>query len=155
MARRDLFLWVWRGLGAALAVGALELAADFGETPLSLIPFVTSIALVLGMPEAEPAQPRALIGGHLVSCLVGFAILWLVGPSQPAAALGVGLALVAMRLTGTMHPPAGINPLLIVLEHLSPVFILAPVAIGAVLLAAFAFAWHRCVSDTPWPKRWL
>lgn len=155
MGRRGILLWAWRGLGAALAVGSLEVASDLGETPISLLPFVTSIAVVLGMPDADPAQPRAVIGGHLVSCLVGFAILYLLGPSQPVAALGVGLSLVAMRATGTMHPPAGINPLLIVLEQLSPLFILAPIAVGAVLLSAFAYAWHRLASDAPWPKRWF
>lgn len=155
MGRRDILLWAWRGLGAALAVGSLELASDLGETPVSLIPFVTSIAVVLGMPEAPPAQPRALIGGHLISSLVGFAVLWIVGPSQLAAAVAVGLSLIAMRATGTMHPPAGINPLLIVLEQLSPVFLLAPVAVGSLALAAFAYVWHRVASDAPWPKRWF
>lgn len=126
-----------------------------GETPVSLIPFVTSIAVVLGMPEADPAQPRALVGGHLVSCAVGFLILWAFGSSSIFAALGVGAALVAMRATGTMHPPAAINPLLIVAEQLSPLFILAPIAIGAGALALFAFLWHRLASDAPWPKRWV
>lgn len=155
MSGRTLLLWAWRGLGASLAVGSLEFAALLGETPVSLIPFVTSIAVVLGMPEAEPAQPRALVGGHLVSCAIGFLILWGVGSSPALAALGVGAALVAMRATGTLHPPAAINPLLIVAEQLSPVFILAPIAVGATALAAFAFVWHRLASDAPWPKRWL
>lgn len=155
MVRRSVFLWAWRGLGAALAVGSLECAAALGETPVSLIPFVTSIAVVLGMPEAEPAQPRALVGGHLVSCAVGFLVLWCAGSAPAFAALGVGLSLVAMRATGTMHPPAAINPLLIVAERLSPLFILAPIAVGAVALAVFAFLWHRLESDAPWPKRWL
>lgn len=155
MRGRSVLLWAWRGLGAALAVGSLEFAAALGETPVSLIPFVTSIAVVLGMPEADPAQPRALVGGHLVSCAIGFLILLTLGSSPILAAAGVGLSLVAMRATGTMHPPAAINPLLIVAERLSPLFILAPIATGAVALAAFAFIWHRIGSDAPWPKRWL
>lgn len=155
MTGQTVLLWGWRGLGAALAVGGLEAAAALGETPVSLIPFVTSIAVVMGMPEADPAQPRAVMGGHLVSSLVGFAMLMAFGSSPLCASLAVGLSLVAMRLTGTMHPPAGIDPLLIVAEGLSPLFILVPVAAGSAILCLFALAWHRLFSDSPWPKRWI
>lgn len=155
MTGRSVLLWVWRGLGAALAVGGLEGAAALGETPVSLIPFVTSIAVVMGMPEAEPAQPRALVGGHILSSVIGVVALSLFGSSPLCAALAVGVSLVAMRMTNTMHPPAGIDPLLIVAEGLSPLFILAPVAVGSALLCAFALLWHRLFSDAPWPKRWI
>jgi CBS-domain-containing membrane protein len=57
-----------------------------------------------------------------------------------------------MYLTDTFHPPAGINPLLVVSNNLPWSFLLAPVLAGALLLAAFAFAWHRWVSRRPWPR---
>jgi CBS-domain-containing membrane protein len=146
--------WVWRGIGGALAVGAMEIAADLGETPLALVPFATSIVVVMGMPEASPAQPRALVGGHLVSAACGLAMLWLFGPSQVAAAAAVGVAMVAMRVTGTMHPPAAINPIIIVIEQLPATFLLAPVGCGAALLALFAFVWHNALQRGAWPRRW-
>ncbi|MFG1463498.1 HPP family protein [Xanthobacter sp. DSM 24535] len=151
--RRTLFLWTWRGLGAALAVGAMEGVAALGETPLKRVPFVTSIALVMGMPEAEPAQPRALIGGHLMSTLVGFAVLWLAGPAPAAGAFAVGLALVVMRGTRTLHPPAAIDPLIVVVEDLSISFLLVPIASGALLLAAYAHLWHRLLPGADWPRQ--
>lgn len=149
-----LALWCWQGLGGALAVGVMEVAAYLGETPLALIPFATSIVLVLGMPEATPAQPRALVGGHLVSALVGLGILMLFGRSEPAAAAAVGLAMVAMRLTGTMHPPAAINPIIVVIEGLGPSFLLVPVLSGSLLLSAYAFGWHNLSRPGRWPVRW-
>ncbi len=82
----------------------LSLASHY---PLVIIPFATSIVLVIGSPEVEPAQPRALIGEHVVATLVGLAVLHLTGPSAWAAAAAVGLAIVAMYATGTFHPPAG------------------------------------------------
>ena len=132
--------------------GVVSVAAHY---PLFVIPFATSIVLVIGSPEAEPAQPRALIGGHLVTALVGLAVLKLTGPQAWAAAAAVGLSILAMYLTGTFHPPAGINPLLVVSNNLPWSFLLAPVLAGAVLLAAFAFVWHRWVRRQPWPRRWL
>ena len=83
----------------------------------------------------------------------------LLGPAPWVAALAVGLAMIAMHLTDTFHPPAGMDPLVIVVNDMSWGFLIAPVGVGALLLAAFAFAWHNLVarganeSDT-WPTRW-
>jgi CBS-domain-containing membrane protein len=143
------------GVGAALAIGGMEWLSVASHYPLVIIPFATSIVLVIGSPEAEPAQPRALIGGHIVATLVGLAVLWLTGPQAWAAAAAVGLAILAMYLTGTFHPPAGINPLLVVSNSLPWSFLLAPVLAGALLLAAFAYVWHRGIRRRPWPQRWL
>src|SRR5213592_3241409 len=97
------------GLGAAIAIGAMEWFSIAGHYPLAIIPFATSIVLVTGSPDAEPAQPRALIGGHVVSTLAGLAMLQLTGPQAWAAAAAVGVAIAAMVVTGTFHPPAGIK----------------------------------------------
>jgi CBS-domain-containing membrane protein len=145
--------------GGAIGIASMEAFSARTAFPLVAIPFATSIVLVLGSPKAEPAQPRALIGGHLVSTLVGLLIVQLCGPAPWAAALAVGLAMVAMHLTGTFHPPAGIDPLLVVVNDLSWSFLFAPVGVGALLLALFAFCWHNLMArrasraDT-WPTRW-
>ena len=143
------------GLGAAIAIGAMEWFSLASHYPLVIIPFATSIVLVIGSPEAEPAQPRALIGGHIVATLAGLATLHLTGPHGWAAAAAVGLAILAMVVTGTFHPPAGINPLLVVSNNLPWSFLFAPVLAGAVLLTAFAYVWHRWTRRRPWPRRWL
>ena len=106
------------GLGGAIAIGVMELFSFAAHYPLAVIPFATSIVLVIGSPDVEPAQPRALIGGHLISALVGLAVLKLTGPHAWAAATAVGLAILAMYVTGTFHPPAGINPLLVMSGNL-------------------------------------
>src|SRR4051812_31095051 len=143
------------GLGGAIAIGVMEWFSVAAHSPLGVIPFATSIVLVIGSPDVEPAQPRALIGGHLVSALVGFAVLKLTGPQPWAAATAVGLSILAMYLTGTFHPPAGINPLLVVSGNLPWTFLFAPVVAGVLLLTAFAYVWHHWVRRQPWPPRWL
>ena len=143
------------GLGVAFAIGAMEWSSLVAQDPLAFIPFATSIVLVVGSPDAVPAQPRALIGGHLVATLVGFAVLRLAGPQAWAAAAAVGLSVLAMYATDTFHPPAGINPLLVVSGDLPWTFLFAPVLAGALSLTAFAFFWHRWVVRKPWPSRWL
>ena len=141
-------------LGGALAIGAMLWFSAFSTFPLAAIPFATSIVLVMGSPEAEPAQPRALIGGHLVSTLVGLIVLQIAGPQPWAAAVAVGLSMLAMRVTGTFHPPAGINPLLVVTMGMPWSFLLMPVAGGACMLAALAFVWHNIGGLRSWPRRW-
>jgi len=143
------------GLGVAIAIGAMEWLSIASHYPLAIIPFATSIALVIGAPDAEPAQPRALVGGHVVATLVGLVVAKLTGPSAWAAAMAVRLAIPAMYLTGTFHPPAAIDPLLVVSNGLPWSFLLAPVLAGALLLTAFAYLWHRWLRRRPWPQRWL
>jgi CBS-domain-containing membrane protein len=147
------------GVGGAIAIGVMEVFSARAAYPLMAIPFATSIVMVLGSPKAEPAQPRALIGGHLVSTFVGLLVVKVCGPAAWAAALAVGLAMIAMHLTGTFHPPAGIDPLVVVINDLSWGFLIAPVGFGALLLALFTFAWHNIVARGPnegdtWPIRW-
>jgi len=160
MFDRAQFLAVLAGAaGGAIAIASMEVFSASTAFPLVAIPFATSIVTVLGSPKAEPAQPRALVGGHLVSTLVGLLIAKLCGPAPWAAALAVGLAMVAMHLTGTFHPPAGIDPLIVVVNDMPWSFLVVPVGIGALLLALFAFAWHNLVArggnrDDTWPARW-
>jgi CBS-domain-containing membrane protein len=114
------------------------------------VPFITSIVLVMALPDSLPARPRALIGGHLFSCLAGWLGATLFGPGQIASAVGVGVASLAMIATGTLHPPAGIDAFLIATGTMPADWILNPVLIGTLMLAGFARAWtegeRRCVA---------
>jgi CBS-domain-containing membrane protein len=160
MFDRAQFLAVFAGAaGGAIAIASMEAFSATTAFPLVAIPFATSIVTVLGSPKAEPAQPRALVGGHLISTAVGLLIVKLCGPAAWAAALAVGLAMVAMHLTGTFHPPAGIDPLVVVVNNMSWSFLLVPVGAGALLLTLFAFVWHNLVARGAnkgdiWPARW-
>jgi CBS-domain-containing membrane protein len=140
--------------GGAGAIGLMEVLSDHAAFPLMFVPFATSIVLVMGTPDAEPAQPRALVGGHLISTAVGLLTLSITGPSPWAAALAVGLAMAAMHVTRTFHPPAGINPLIAVAQDMSWSFLVAPVAVGALMLASFAWLWNNFVCRQAWPTRW-
>jgi CBS-domain-containing membrane protein len=140
--------------GGSVAIGIMYLLSFETEFPLASIPFATSIVLMTGSPEAAPARPRALVGGHVLSALVGVLALKLAGPEAWVAALAVGLAMLAMLLTDSFHPPAGINPLIIVVNGMSWSFILVPVAAGALILLAYSWVWTNYVRRQRWPDRW-
>ena len=131
------------GLGAALCVGALVLASRLTAIPYWHIPFITSIALVMGAPRSEPARPRALIGGHLASALAGYVVLAVGGSSPVLAAVAVGLAVVVMLRLKVFHPPAAVDAFLVVNLGLRIDYLFSVILLGAVLLAGFAFGWRK------------
>jgi CBS-domain-containing membrane protein len=147
-------LMVAGAAGGSVAIGLMYLLSLQTEFPLAAIPFATSIVLVTGTPEAPPAQPRALVGGHILSAIIGVLVVKIAGPQVWVAALAVGLAMLAMLATDSFHPPAGINPLIIVMNGMSWGFVLVPVAAGALLLLAYTFVWTNAVRRSGWPERW-
>jgi len=153
-AKRPTLIAIAGAAGGTIAIVLMELLSQRAAFPLMFVPFATSIVRVMGSPDVEAAQPRALIGGHLVSTVIGLLVVKLMGPGPFAAAFAVGLAMLAMQLTRSFHPPAGIDPLVIVVNDMSWSFLLAPVAVGAGLLAALAFVWHNAFRRGAWPKRW-
>ncbi|HAH64574.1 MAG TPA: HPP family protein [Rhizobiales bacterium] len=128
--------------------------ATLAGLPLMIVPFTTSIVLVMGAPENQQSQPRNIVGGHVISALCGLSVLMLFGSNASFAALAVGLSIAAMQLTRTLHPPAGIDALLMVTAKLSWTFVLMPVLMGAILLVAFAYAYHQLMMLGRWPKSW-
>jgi CBS-domain-containing membrane protein len=140
--------------GGAVAIVLMEELSTRAAFPLVFVPFATSIVLVMGSPDIDAAQPRALIGGHLLATLVGLIVVKIAGPGPLTAALAVGLAMLAMHLTRSFHPPAGIDPLVVVANDMSWSFLVAPVLVGVCLLALLAFVWHNFFRRGSWPQRW-
>jgi CBS-domain-containing membrane protein len=134
-------IWIYRAIGAGLAIAVMELLARIGHQPLARVPFVTSIVLTMGMPDSEAAQPYPVIAGHLLSSAAGFAVLWAMGPGEAASAVAVGLATLLMLGCRAMHPPAGIDAFLVAGLGLPTSWIVNPVVIGAVLLAGYSRVW--------------
>ena len=138
---RQVAVWVYRALGAGAAIAIMELLARVGHQPLVRVPFVTSIVLTMAAPDSEPAQPYAVIAGHLLCCAAGFAALWCLGPGETASAVAVGLAALLMLAARATHPPAGIDAFLVAGIGLPLSWIVNPVLIGVVLLVAFSRLW--------------
>lgn len=139
---RVYFIALYRAVGAGTAIAIMEALAVMAAEPMVRVPFVTSIVLAMALPDGEPAQPRAIIGGHLLSCLGGFITLYSVGPGETSSAIAVGLATLLMIATRTLHPPAGIDAFLVASYGLTIDWVLNPVLIGALLLTGFALAWR-------------
>lgn len=140
-------------IGATLAILLLLLLGQESGFPLIMAPFGASCVLLFAVPESPLAQPRSLIGGHLLTTLAGL-LCFLLWPQQPLmASVAVGLGIGLMVLSKTVHPPAGANPLLIFLaaKPLGWSFLFMPVLSGTLLLMCFAWLYHRYISKKPYP----
>lgn len=133
-------------LGGGAGIALMIAFAGAADLPLMLAPFTTSIVLVICAPASRYARARNVLGGHVLSALAGLSVLLVAGPDPWFAALAVGLAIALMQASDTMHPPAGINALIMVLAHPSWTFVLMPVASGALVLVSFAFVFHRAIA---------
>jgi CBS-domain-containing membrane protein len=130
------------GVSSGLAIFALT-SVQTWTTLSALVPsFGASCALIFACPESPFAQPRNVIGGHLVSSGIGFLVLQTLGTGPTALATGVGLAIAGMMASKTMHPPAGGDPLIVIFAAASLSFLIVPILLGSVLLVLMGAAFH-------------
>lgn len=141
-------------IGAALAIGATGWLSQVSGALWLMAPFGASCVLAFGMPDSPLAQPRNIIGGHVIATLVGLAVLYTLGDSWWSAALAVGLALAAMQQTRTLHAPAGANPLVVIASHAPLSFVVTPVLAGSLVIVAVAWCLNNARQANSYPKYW-
>jgi len=151
-ARPSPFAWIasrpWRaaliaGLGGFLTISVLATINASDALPLLIAPFGASCVLVFGAPASPFARSRNVIGGHLVTALMGLCAVSVLGAGPLGIAVGVGLAIAAMMLTDTVHPPAGANPIVVAFSGASWSFLAAPVLVGAATIVVIGLAYNR------------
>ena len=152
LPRRSILL---AGLGAALAIGLVGALAGATRQPLLLGSLGASCVFVFGLPDAPFSQPRNVIAGHVLSSLVGLASLHLFGPQVWALALALGVAVILMFATRTVHAPAGSNPVIIFLTQPGWGFLLAPTLLGAAGIVLVALLFNNAVHPGRYPRYWL
>jgi CBS-domain-containing membrane protein len=142
-------------LGGLLAIGCVSLLAESLSAPLVLGSFGASCVLAFGFPDSPFSQPRNIVLGHLISSFCGVAFAAIFGYHWWSMAIAAATAIAAMQLTRTVHPPAGSNPVIVMLSHASWPFLLKPTLLGACLIAAIAFVYNRSLpARRSYPKYW-
>lgn len=137
-----------------MAIALVAGIASAGNAPLIIPPFGATVVLALGVHESPLAQPRNILGGHMIAGIIGVGALVLLGDAWWAMALAVGTAIAAMQLTRTVHPPAGANPILIMLGGADWSFLLLPLLAGTSALVVFAVVFNKLVPGRRYPAYW-
>ena len=117
--------------------------------------FGSSMVLLFGFPESPFAQPKNVFFGHLVTSLVGVLILKFLPVDQfLQIAIAVGLGIFVMILLGVTHPPAGGNPIVIILGAVSYDFLLNPIIFGSIIIIIYAIILNRFILKKNYPSNW-
>ena len=117
--------------------------------------FGSSMVLLFGFPESPFAQPKNVFFGHLVTSIVGVLILkFLPVDLFLQIAVAVGLGIFVMILLGVTHPPAGGNPIVIILGAVSYDFLLNPIIFGSIIIIAYAIVLNRFILKKNYPSSW-
>ena len=156
---------VWSWIGSLLGIAAVGYLNDrlFEGTDLVLLigSFGASAVLLFGAVKSPLAQPPNLIGGHLISALIGVCAYKLLHPWMwLAAAVAVATAIAAMHATKTLHPPGGATALIAVIggekiHNLGYLYALVPVAAGALLLLVVALIVNNLPKTRRYPEFWF
>ena len=144
MNKQALINALFSSLGAFVCIGFLAYLNSSIEGAIWLIPpFGASMVLVMAVYDSPLAKPKNLILGHILSALSGVIIFYLLGNTFISLGLGVALAVFVMMMTNTVHPPAGANPIIVILTGQSISFVFLPVAVGALIIVVFAYLYNR------------
>lgn len=144
---------------ALLVVGLVSSLSLHGlGLPVMIASMGASAVILFATPHSPLAQPWPLVGGHLISAFIGVTCAKLVPEMWIAAALAVSLAILAMHLTRSLHPPGGASALLPVLGnnyvHADGYhFLLAPVGLNVLIIFAMALLVNNLLPGHRWPAR--
>lgn len=144
-------------VGGFVVIGLLYLLyADLKVVLCFIIPFGASAVLVFSAPAAPFSQPRNLIGGHIISALVGVAVAAIFKQNVWwAMAIANCLAIALMVATKTVHPPAGATSLLPVASNIVDFsWVIAPVLVGCLIILVVGLLYNNIWQKRRYPVFW-
>ncbi len=152
----------WSFIGSFVGIGILaylESSHFSGSDAVYLIgSFGASSVLIYGIIQSPFSQPRNLIGGHVISAIIGVTInklvpdiVWISAP------LAVSLSIIFMQITKTLHPPGGATALIAVtgsaqIKGLGYMYVISPVLVGVLILFLTALVFNNMTSSRSYPS---
>lgn len=151
----------WSFLGAFVGIGLIAFLQSFyltrDENIFLIGSFGATCVLIYGAIQSPLAQPRNLVGGHVISAFIGVTvykimpdIIWLTAP------MAVALSIVCMQITKTLHPPGGATALIAVIgsptiKALGYGYVWSPVLTGVLILLAVALVFNNMTKHRKYP----
>lgn len=154
---------LWTFIGSFFGIGLIAFIQSQSLDHLSNVfligSFGASSVLIYGAIQSPLAQPRNLVGGHVISAFIGVCVYKLI--SNPdlvwvSAPLAVSLSIIAMQMTKTLHPPGGATALIAVIgtpkvKALGFVYVLSPVLSGVMILLLVAIIANNLTKNRSYP----
>ena len=143
------------GLFSSITIGALTLLTYKTSLGLFLMTsFGASMVLLYGFPENPFAQPKNIFFGHLLTSFVGMIFLYLVPlPIYLLIPLAVGFGVALMILLKVTHPPAGGNPIIVIIGGVSYEYLINPIIFGSLIVLFFGIVLNKFILKKKYPLK--
>ena len=146
---------VLAGLFSAITIGALTLLTYKTEFGVFLIAsFGSSMVLLFGYPESPFAQPKNIFFGHLLTSFVGIMFLqYMPLPIFINIPFAVGVGVFLMIIFNVTHPPAGGNPIIVIIGGVSFEYLINPVIFGCLIILFFGIVLNKFILKKKYPLK--
>ena len=143
------------GIFSAFTIGVLTILTYKSALGLFLAgSFGSSMVLLFGFPESPFAQPKNVFFGHLVTAMVGVIFVTLIPlPMFINIALAVGVGIFFMILLNVVHPPAGGNPIMVIIGSVSYDYLLSPIIFGCLIIISLAILINKFLLKKNYPLK--
>ena len=156
-------IWSWIGSFLGIAAVAVVNSTIVDKTDLVMIigSFGASAVLIYGAIRSPLAQPRNLVGGHMISAAIGVTTFNLIPtPIWLTSAIAVATSIAIMHGTKTLHPPGGATALIAVIgsqkiHNLGYLYVLIPAGIGPIIMLIIAIIVNNIPGNRRYPEFWL
>ena len=143
------------GFFSAVTIGVLTVLTYKATLGLFIAAsFGSSMVLLFGFPESPFAQPKNVFFGHLVTALVGvFFVNFIPLPIYISIAGAVGIGIFLMIILDVVHPPAGGNPIMVIIGSASFEYLINPIIFGCILILLIAIIVNKFLLKKNYPTK--
>ena len=143
------------GFLSAITIGALTLLTYKTTLGLFLITsFGSSMVLLYGFPESPFSQPKNIFFGHLLTSFIGILFInYIPLPVFINLALAVGFGIFFMIIFSVVHPPAGANPIIVIIGGVSFEYLINPIIFGCLIILLFGIILNKFILKKKYPFR--
>ena len=141
------------GIFSIITIGILTFLTYRTEFGVFLLAsFGSSMVLLYGYPDSPFAQPKNVFFGHLVTAIVGLFVLHFIPlPIFITIPLAVGGGIFFMILLNVVHPPAGGNPIIVIIGSASYDYLISPIIFGCILILLLAILINKFLLKKNYP----
>jgi len=162
MYLKKIFCWppLLAGAGAAITIiilGYITYESILSDTNYGLwlfASFGSTAVLVFGFPNNEFAQPKNIFFGHLISAFVGVFFITFFDVNFITIGMAVGISVMLMIALKITHPPAGGNPIVVMIGGVSFQFLIFPVMVGAITIIIGGIIYNSLILKRKYPVSW-
>ena len=153
MKKENIIKGLIAGIFSTITIAVLTLLTYKTQYGIFLIAsFGSSMVLLYGYPESPFAQPKNIFFGHLLTALVGIILLNLVPlPLYILIPIAVGTGVGLMIFLNVTHPPAGGNPIIVIMGSVSLDYIINPIIVGSLIILFFGIVLNRLILKKKYP----